>query len=247
MKRAIWIGVLAVLAFVAILAVRMPASWLAGFLPDGTGCGQISGTAWNGSCAGFVAQGNALGDLTWKLHAASLLSGKLAANVAMRGPAGSVNADVFVRGRDIEARGLRADISLDPALLAQSPPDLRGHIRAELQNLLVHNGIVTGIEGRIDATGLTRPNSRNGALGDYVVTFPARAASSGDEPVGDVRSMKGPFDVEATLKLTREPGFELEGMVGASPDAPPELLQELQILGRPDARGRRPFSAAGTF
>lgn len=247
MKRAIWIGVLAVLAFLAILAVRLPASWLAGFLPGGIACGQISGTAWNGSCAGFVAQGNALGDLNWKLHAASLLSGKLGANVSMRGPAGSADADVFVRGTSVEAHGVRAEITLDPALLAQSPPDLRGHIRADLQNLRLENGIVTQLEGRIDATGLTRPNSRSGAIGDYVVTFPARAANRGDEPVGDVRSVKGPFDVEATLKLTREPGFELQGMVGASADAPPELLQELQILGRPDARGRRPFSAAGTF
>ena len=132
MKRAIWIGVLAVLAF-ACDPRRAPACELAGRLPARRHrCGQISGTVWNGSCAGLVAQGNALGDLTWKLHAASLLSGKLAAHVAMRGrPAPSTRMSSCAAGTSKRAGCAPTSRSIRHCS-PQSPPDLRGHIRAEL-------------------------------------------------------------------------------------------------------------------
>ncbi|MGH8286318.1 MAG: type II secretion system protein N, partial [Steroidobacteraceae bacterium] len=58
---------------------------------------------------------------------------------------------------------------------------------------------------------------------------------------------RGPLNVTGSLRLTREPGFVLDGLVAARPDASPELARQLQYLGAPDAGGRRPFSIAGTF
>jgi Type II secretion system (T2SS), protein N len=48
MKRSIRITLLAILAFAIILLVRLPASWVKGFLPPGVTCAEIAGTAWDG-------------------------------------------------------------------------------------------------------------------------------------------------------------------------------------------------------
>ena len=245
MKRAIWIGVLAVLAFAAILLVRLPASWFASALPSDVSCAQIDGTVWHGSCDGFVWRKVALGNLNWKLHAASLLSGVLRARLAMAGPVGIAEGIVEARRDErIVARDLRAEFELNPALIPSMPTDLRGRVRTDLKLLQVEDGIVTGIEGSIEAHDLERHGRQMEPLGDYVVTFPA---AGGGEPVGDVRSLRGPLDIEGELKLTREPGFVLDGTVATGVGASPDLIQQLRALGSPDARGRRVFSVAGTF
>jgi len=46
-----------------------------------------------------------------------------------------------------------------------------------------------------------------------VVTFPGGPG----EPTGKLRDLNGPLAVEGTLRLTRQPGFELEGLVAARP------------------------------
>jgi len=244
MKRAIWIGLLAVLAFAAILLVRMPASWLSSALPTGVACEEISGTVWNGACSALNLQNAALGDLKWRLHPAALLNGKLAAQLELNGQAGVAATEVEIpRGGRITARHLKASFPLNPALFHSLPPNVRGDAQTDLSLLRLENGIVTAIEGRIDVHNLEQRGSLNSTPGDYVVTFPA----GGGEPVGDVRSVKGPLELEGKLRLTREPGFVLDGLVAPRAGASPELIQQLGNLGTPDAQGRRPFSVAGTF
>ena len=81
--------------------------------------------------------------------------------------------------------------------------------------------------------------------GSYSLTFPP---STGGDPVGQLRDLGGgPLAVEGTLRLTPEPGFDLEGLVKARPTASADLAKDIQFLGSPDAQGRRPFSLAGTF
>jgi len=75
------------------------------------------------------------------------------------------------------------------------------------------------------------------------VTFPGGSA----EPIGKLRDLDGPLAVEGSLRLTRQPGFDLEGLVAPRSGAAPELVNNIRYLGSPDATGRRPFSVAGTF
>ena len=67
------------------------------------------------------------------------------------------------------------------------------------------------------------------------------------EPTGKLRDLDGPLAVEGTLRLTPQPGYELEGLVAPRRGAPPEIVSSLPFLGAPDATGRRPFSVVGTF
>ena len=59
--------------------------------------------------------------------------------------------------------------------------------------------------------------------------------------------MGGPLALDATLQLTHDPGYVLQGQVAARPSAPAQLADQLKYLGTPDSSGRRPFSLAGTF
>jgi hypothetical protein len=49
------------------------------------------------------------------------------------------------------------------------------------------------------------------------------------------------------MRLTPQPGFDLQGEVTARPGAPPELINNIRFLGSPDALGRRPFGVSGTL
>jgi general secretion pathway protein N len=245
MKRAIWIGVLAVLGFAVFLLIRLPAGWLAGSLPKDITCGQITGTVWNGACGALAWQNTAMGDLNWQLEPIALLSGNVSSQVALNGPMGVATGQVAVnRDGKIALRNLQGSFPLDPALLTAVPPNVRGNVQTKLGLLRIEDGLITAIEGRIDVRDLEQRGTEPLRLGDYVVTFPSAITA---EPVGDVRSVNGPFELQGELRLTPEPGFVLEGRVKASSSASPELAQELTMLGRPDAQGRRPFSIAGTF
>ncbi|MEP7246881.1 MAG: type II secretion system protein N [Gammaproteobacteria bacterium] len=247
MKRALWISLVAVLAFATIILVRLPVQWVAGWLPPGIACQELGGTVWNGRCNGLVAQGVQVGDIVWQLHAAALLSRKVSAHVELTRGNHFARGDVeAASGGRITARNLTADLPLDRALMPQLPANLTGSATTNLALIQFEKGAITSVQGQLEAHNLEQgAGSRKVALGDYSLSFPA--ADPAIEPVGQLKSLSGPLDVQGTLKLTREPGFEMEGLVAAGPTASPELVKQLAYLGSPDAQGRRPFSLAATF
>lgn len=242
MKR-LWIA-LAVIVFAAILVARMPAAWV---IPAGRAqgsCTSIDGSLWSGTCAGLSVRGTPVGDVSWELRPLRLLSGRLAAHVTVAQGAANATADVELGfGERVTARNVLADFALNPKLVPGIPPALHGHAHVDLALLQMQHGIITQLQGRIEAHDLKESSGTSTSLGSYVVTFPA---SSGD-PIGQIRDLEGPLALEGTLHLTRQPGFELEGLIAARQGAPPELVNNLRFLGSPDASGRRQFSLSGTF
>jgi general secretion pathway protein N len=248
MKRAIWITVLAILAFATILIARLPVRWVTGFLPKDVTCGEWAGTLWDGSCDGLVAQNIQVGNVSWNLRASALLKRRVAGFIEITRGANFArgNIEATPSGSVITAREFQADMPLDPQLIPQLPRDLSGVVRANLRFLHIEKGAITSVEGLVEAHELIQSSrGQRLALGDYALTFPAAAPNA--EPVGQLRSLSGPLNVTGTLKLTREPGFVLEGLVATTPETPPQLAKELGYLGTPDAQGRRPFSVAATF
>ena len=243
MKRSLWIA-LAAIVFAAIVIARMPAAWIipAG-RPQGS-CASVDGSLWSGTCAGLNVRGTPVGDLSWELHPLRLAAGRLAAHVTVTQGAANATADVELGlGQRLSARHVLADFPLDPKLVPGLPPALHGHAHLDLALLEIQHGIITQLQGRIEAHDLQERSGANTSLGSYVVTFPA---GSGD-PIGQIRDLEGPLALEGTLHLTRQPGFELEGLIAARQGAPAELINNLRFLGSPDASGRRTFSLSGTF
>jgi len=244
-KRGIWVALLAAVAFAAILLARMPAAWI---IPAGgargSSCASVDGSLWSGVCTGLTVQRAPVGDVGWELHPLRLLLGKLAAHITVTRGAGNFDAEVELGfGQRVTVRHLAADLPLDPALIPGLPADLHGRAHLDLTLAQIEHGIITELQGRIEAHDLEDRSGRATPLGSYVVTFPGGRG----EPSGKLRDLDGPLAVEGTLRLTREPGFELEGLVAPRAGAAPELVNNIRYLGSPDAMGRRPFSLAGTF
>jgi general secretion pathway protein N len=245
MKRTLRISILAILAFAIILLVRLPASWVKGFLPPGITCADIAGTAWNGSCSGIAYNGAALGNLNWELHPLALFRGKVAGFVNLTRGGQFVRGDFeMASGQSYVAHDLQAQLPLDPPLLPQLDAGYSGNLSVNLQYLRLEKNLLAAIEGQVQATSLYSKRDRL-ALGGYSATF--LKAAAGSEPVAQVSSLEGPVDFEGTLKLTREPGWVVDGKIRTKPETPQALVQQLAYLGAPDAQGFRPLSLAGTF
>lgn len=250
MKRTIWLILCGVLVFAGIVIARLPASWALPGPKSGVACADIDGTIWTGTCTGLTVQQQPVGDLSWDVHAGRLLSGKLNADIVITRPTGSAQGNVEVGlNKNISARDVKADLPLDRELAIALPPNLqslRGKIHAELAQVRVEGQALKAIQGVVEARDLTDGEGSNAQRwGSYSLTFPP--STSGD-PTGQLRDLGGgPLAVEGTLRLTPEPGFDLEGLVTARPTASPELAKDIQFLGSPDAQGRRPFSLAATF
>jgi len=237
-------ALLCAVVFTAVIIVRMPAGWVIPANHGPVSCASVEGSVWKGSCAGLVLRGTPLGDVSWSLRPARIFAGRLAARVnATRGPA-NASADLEL-GFDgsLTARHLVADLPLDAALLPGIPQSLHGQAHVTLALAQLQHGVITQLEGRIEARNLEDRSAGNTALGSYLVTFPG----GGGEPTGKLRDLDGPLALEGTLRLTPQPGFELQGFIAPRRGAPPELVNNIRFLGSPDAAGRRPFSMSGTF
>ncbi len=116
-----------------------------------------------------------------------------------------------------------------PGSFRACPQSLHGRAHVELAQAQIQHGVITQLEGRIEARDLEDRSGANTALGSYLVTFPGGSG----EPTGRLRDLDGPLALEGTLRLTPQPGFELEGLIAPRHGAPPELVNNIRFLGCP--------------
>ena len=246
MKRTVIVIVLVIVAFAAIVAARLPASWLLPTSGANFSCSSVEGSVWSGYCGGLTVNGAALGDLTWQLRPARLLVGRLAAHIDLEHPpATSAQGDVEVGlGGTVVARNLTASLPLDPRVLPAVPPTLTGALRLDLTLARVtKKGVVTNLRGRVEASDLVDHSGYVTPLGNFALTFPG----GGPQPTGDLQDLGGPLAVQGQLVLTPQPGYELSGYVTPRASATQPLLDAIEILGSPDAQGRRQFGMSGSY
>ena len=241
MRRGILITILAVVAFVAIVVARLPASWVLPAPPAPFSCGAVDGSIWNGTCASFVAQGSPVGDLTWDVHALRLLSGKLSANIVLTRPVGSVSGN-FEVGFDkiLTATNVQASLPLDHDLVSLLPASMRslqGSIQANIARArITQNNMVTDLQGTVEVHDLVDHDRGDVTpMGSYQLTFPGGTTP----PAGELKDLGGPLGIEGHVVLMQDkPGFNLDLFITARPGAPQSIVDQLQFLA-PDAQGRR--------
>jgi hypothetical protein len=244
-RRGLWIGIAALAAFMAIVVARLPAAWVVPGSGPHALCAGVDGSVWSGTCTGMSVAGNPVGDVSWQLRPLQLFLGRLVVHASAVHEAAQVSADVQLGlGERLTARALVGDLPLDPRVIPGLPDNLSGRAHLNLPLARLEHGVITQLVGRIELHDLVDHSGNTTALGSYVIDFPAGA--SGD-PVGKLHDLEGPLAVEGTMRLTRQPGFELEGEITARPGAPPELINNIRFLGSPDALGRRPFTISGTL
>jgi general secretion pathway protein N len=244
LRRAI---ILAITGFVLVLVMLLPARWVAALLPSALHCQQLDGSAWRGSCAGLSTASGALGDLNWDVHALQLLRGRLELQLDL------TNQGSYVRGvlgmglgGAVHGRNVTLDLPLTSTLVSSLPAGAHARLSGKLSRFDWNGKFLEALEGEVDILDFV--GSQGQSFGSYQALFaPDANAGSAPTPTGVVHDLGGPLALDATLQLTRDPGYLLQGQVAARPSAPAELVDQLRYLGSPDASGRRPFSLSGTF
>jgi general secretion pathway protein N len=244
LRRAIILGIS---GFVLVLVMLLPARWVAPLLPRAMHCQQLDGSAWRGSCAGLTTANGALGDLNWDVHALQLLRGRLELQLDL------TNQGSYVRGvlgmglgGAVHGRNVTLDLPLTSTLVSSLPAGAHARLSGKLARFDWNGKFLEALEGEVDILDFV--GSQGQPFGSYQAIFaPDANAGSAPTPTGVVHDMGGPLALDATLQLTRDPGYLLQGQVAARPSAPAELADQLRYLGSPDASGRRPFSLSGTF
>jgi general secretion pathway protein N len=244
MNRKAWLA--AALLFGLTVIVRLPARWALRLAPGSIGCEEAAGSLWHGSCARLQAAGTTIGPVSWSLHALPLLIARIDADVVSTDTRLPGVARLTLRGGGrIDARGLRAQLPLTSNLLPAFPEGWQGQLRLDLPTLSIESARLKSLQGTVDVDSLAQLSPAM-AMGSYQLRFTDSAAPT-DTIVGSLRDTAGPLSVNGTLLYRTSGEYEINGTVAARPEATPELAKAVEILGEPDAQGRRPFSLAGTL
>lgn len=254
MRRSIWLLALGVGAYLVFALYQFPAATAYRLLaPDTLRLSGIDGTIWSGRAALGSVAGLPLHDIGWTLDALPLLTAQLSGRVEARLSDGFVEGDVtaWPDGR-AELRDVNASTSL--RVLASLVPgaEAEGLVSATIARLELRDGWPVGVAGEARIADLAAPPliSADGGpasipLGDYTLTL---ETSDAGELLVRFQDSGGPLDVDGTARLDPRGNYRLEGRAAARPDAPPELVQGLELIGgEPDAEGMRPFEMTGSL
>jgi len=234
--------------FVAVLVLYLPASWFAAALPPQARCADLGGSIWHGECLGLAVQNSKLGDATWNFAAGAALGGKLRGDVDVRGGALNAQADVDTSFGGVgELRNVVANFPLDPAFIAELPPDKRGNISIDLKRVVLGEArSLRQVEGTLDLRDLRQVGARPLDLGSYRLTFDGAAQADGTV-IGKLRDTGGPFAIDGALTLTPPGTYLVSGFITGRTAQAESLVREISLGARPDASGRTTFSFEGSF
>jgi general secretion pathway protein N len=230
--------------FAITLLVRLPARVLVSLLPPDVTCAAPSGTVWSGSCGQLRAGVITIAGLSWRLRPAALLHGRIGAAVASQDPAANGHAQLeFKTNGDASVTALAANLAM-PRDSGLVPVGSSGTLQLAIDSARIEGGQLVAVQGTIDLRQLHIENPA-ADLGSFELQFPA--SNQDAAIVGLLHELNGPLSLAGELRLARSGSYELQGSVAARAGASAELTQLLQMLGPPDAQGRRAFSIAGTL
>lgn len=250
MRPRPWIIVVAALAFVIVLAMRLPLRWATGFLPPQVKCELPTGSIWRGRCNALSLVNGAsplpLGPVSWDLRGAALLRLHLAGTLRLEGPQlrGTGRFDAGP-GHDLDIADLDATAPLDRRLFAMLPSNWTGRLQLKFPRITVRGGRLLQLQGSAEAHDVVAQGPRPDEFGSYALTFSAPPVSGIHH--GVLRDLDGPIELGGTLDVKETLDWELDALVKARPAASAQLSRLIEYLGPPDAQGRRRFSATGDF
>jgi general secretion pathway protein N len=240
-------------AYVAFTLATFPAGTaLRWFAPPEVTFAGVGGTLWSGSAASCAAAGFRAEALRWRVRPASLLLGRISANIEARIPGGFLAGDLIASPSSVRFSELRAETSV-PVLVSVVPAlqGMRGQASVALESLVLENGWPASITGELKLAGLEAPplisdgSASLVPLGDYTVTFvPAPAG----QIAANVVDNGGPLEVAGTVSLDTARNYTIDVLVEPRAGAPEMLVEGLRYTtSEPDAEGRRRLSLNGSL
>ena len=249
MKRVWPLVALGVGAYLVFAVATLPASLLTSRLgPMGVNTAGVEGTVWKGRAQVVQVANSNFGSVRWDLHVLALLTARLQADVEL------TRIDGFARGvvtaspsGNVRLRNVTASLPLSALPAGSLPRGWQGTLNLKLADLAVEKGWPTVIDGTVEAVDLVGPPRRPANIGSYKLTFPDPNAKTAEGLAGALVDTAGPLQITGTLLLKPDRSYQLDTLIATRPTTPREIVDALQILGPPDAQGRRPYSQEGTM
>ena len=254
MRRGSALAFLFLVVFALAIIIRLPLGPLLRFLPPGIHCEDPEGSPWSGHCASLRLEQSGrsmgIGALDWSLKPWRLFRARLAFDVRVHAAEAGRSADQLTAivqittSRQLEVLGLSGTLPLQ-TFAGSLPQGWTGQLQfKDLRLRLRADGRILAADGEVSVRQLRSPRPYD--WGSHVLRMP-RASGEGLAP-GSVQSLEGPLQVDGTLQLQPDGGWQLDARVGAKdPALADELSASLAVLGPPDAAGLRPLSVAGRF
>ncbi|MGP8096372.1 MAG: type II secretion system protein N [Steroidobacteraceae bacterium] len=256
--RSIWPLVLLffVLAVLAAAISALPASMVAHLLPAAVRAEDFSGTLWHGSALRITVNARDAGALEWHLHPASLLHGRIAADLHWVKGGFVLDANADLAGDAFAAADVQGGGPIEDLRDFGLARGWRGNARVQVKKLsaviAVAGADIKAAVGDISVSDLASPQVAAGAnLGGYSLHFDDPAIAPGTDAAAVLTDTGGPLELDATIHFSAaERRGTLSGTVRARADAPAGLLSELDSLGQlhaRDAQGRIPVDLEFTL
>lgn len=243
--------VIGLAVYLAFLIINLPASILFSQLgKHGVQTSTITGTLWHGRAANVQVGVLRLGNAEWQLRFLPLLSGKLAADVKLTPVKGFAQGRISVSlTGTLSFNDFSASLPLESIVGAGGlPGGWVGTAQAKLSELVLKDNWPVAAKGTIDVIDLTGPTRQPTNIGAYRLSFTDASSAKNGELIGSLQDLPGAaINVVGSLKLAAGHSYELDTMVAARANTPDSIAQGMQVLGEPDAQGRRPFSVSGTM
>ncbi len=231
--------------FLVALVVLFPArvAYRMASVP-GVAVAGIDGSVWHGSARELNAGGTYLQNVAWQFKPLGLFTGKLVYDIEAQPVSGFAEARVGIGpGGNLLVRDFAGSVPLRIFAGAFNVPGLDGSASVRMAELRVRDGLPVAANGTVEIGGLivplVDPNSIGGDRAEFVTTDAGVIAS--------VEDTDGLFDIAATLTVAPDRSYQLLGKVAPKPRTPEKLRRQLQMLGSPDAEGKREIRLEGAL
>jgi general secretion pathway protein N len=247
MKKPWLLVALGIGAFLLLALITLPAGVVLSFVhPEGVTLSGVSGTLWHGRAQAVRAGALHVGGVEWNLHVLRLFTGRVGADIKVTRSDGFARASIVSGpGAAVTLRGLDASLPVSALPANVAPGGWTGTLTLKFAELALDNAWPVAANGTAEVANLVGPANRPAALGGYKVIF--EGGTSAEGLTGALSDTGGPLAVNGTVQLKKDRSYLVSGMIATRPGAPSEMTRTLEILGAPDAQGRREFTLEGSM
>lgn len=232
-NRLILVGVVTfIVGILSMFPARVAYHW---FAPPGVALSGIDGTVWHGTAHAGQTGGLYLRNLSWRMHPAALLTGRIGYGLEADASSGFLTTNVALGlGGGAALTDLNASLSLESLQQFVRMPGLGGALTLRFDRLDLEDGLPVVAEGTAEIANLRAPLVHRGSIGGFRAEFLTQDAGI----VASIEDTDASIDLAGSLTIAADRTYQFIGKVAPTGKTPAELREQMAYLGTPDDRGQ---------
>ena len=230
--------------FIVSLMIYAPAGMIVKTLPVGISAQQFDGNIWQGSAVSLSVNGVSLGLVSWRIKPACLLAFTLCVQITQRDQ--SISASMLLKvGDTVELHELKAEgsIGILGPLLNQYGVTPSGNFSVDMLKIVVHNGQLKNMEGKLHLSSLALHGLLRVFIGDADAVF----KPEGNHTQITASNQKGHIDMRASAVLKADLSYQLDMTISSNTLSSEAVINGMQYIGRPLPDGSRQVQQSGSL